>query len=140
MSDTAHPAPHRHKVSRRVLALCIMAAPALWLVQTALGFGLWAYGCYPGDHPVTWRGGASAYTFVLIFDGIAVIAALAAGVMSYSVWRSVHDEVEGDHRHLISTGEGRTRFMAMWGMLFSGCFLAAILFATVTSAGVPPCD
>jgi hypothetical protein len=51
----------------------------------------------------------------------------------------VKDEMEGDHFALIDVGEGRTRFMAMWGMLFSSGFLIAILFTTIASVMVPSC-
>jgi hypothetical protein len=139
MSDATHPAPHARKVSRRTLALCVMTAPAFWLAQLVLGFGAWSYGCYPGDHPVRSAVSPAVYTFTLVFDAVALLAAIGAGVLSYSIWRSVHDEKEGGHKHLLSTGEGRTRFIAMWGMLFSLCFFVAIVFATIASTMVPTC-
>jgi uncharacterized membrane protein len=139
MSDTVHPAPHRHKVNRLTFALCVCAAPALWMAQLVLAYVIWAYGCYPGDHPVVWTGAPTARTVNFVIDAIAILGTLVAFVWSYRLWHRVKEEMEGDHLALIDTGEGRTRFMAMWGMLFSGAFLIGIVFSTIASAVAPSC-
>jgi hypothetical protein len=44
-----------------------------------------------------------------------------------------------DPRHTLHTGEGRDRFLAMWGLLSSLWFFFAILFSTIASLTVTPC-
>ena len=39
----------------------------------------------------------------------------------------------------VDAGEGRNRFLALWGMMSSLWFFAAILFNIIASVTVPPC-
>lgn len=141
MTDTAaaHPAPHRARVRAITLIFSAGAGPIFWLGQLILAYAISAQVCFNGDHPTTIASSAPLHAALLAFDVIAIAAAIVGGLVSYMCWRRVRHEVAGGHRHMIEAGEGRTRFMAMWGMLSNGCFLIAIIFEAIASFMVPLC-
>jgi hypothetical protein len=111
-----------------VLLFGMVAAPLLWLAQLILSYGISAVACYRGDHPTTIASGASIRTALLIFDAVALIVSLAAAIVSFASWRAVRTQIEG-----------RTGFMALWGIMSSLCFLGAIVFHTLASVMAPLC-
>jgi hypothetical protein len=141
MTDTTvvHPSPHRHRVSFAALMFGIIAAPVFWLGQMILGYGVSAVTCYGGDHPTTIASGAALRSALIVFDAIAIIAAIAGGIVSYMSWRRVRNEKEGGPRQALEIGDGRARFMALWGIMSSLWFLGAIVFSTIASVTVPLC-
>lgn len=141
MSDASfhHPSPHRDRVSFWALIFGACAAPIFWLGQMMLGYGVSAIVCYGSDHPTTIASGAALRTALIAFDAVAIVAALAGGAVSYFCWRAVRNEKEGGQRHALDVGDGRARFMALWGIMASLWFFSAIVFSTIASVAVPLC-
>ena len=139
MSDVAHPAPHRGRVNLAMLLFGACAAPIFWLGQMMLGYWVSAVTCYGGDHPTTVTSGSALRSALVVFDTVAILAALAGGIVSYVCWHLVRNEKEGGHNTVSSVGSGRARFMALWGILSSLWFLGAIIFSTIASLTVPLC-
>jgi hypothetical protein len=139
MTDTSHPSPHRARVSFVALLFGMTAAPIFWLGQLILGYSISAVACYGSDHPTTVASGAALRSAFFAFDAIAIMAALAGGIVSYSCWHAVKEEKAGGQHHAIDAGEGRARFMALWGLFSSLCFLIGIVFATIGSIEAPLC-
>jgi hypothetical protein len=135
----SHPAPHRERVRLWMLIFGMIAAPSLWLAQLLLSYGISALACYGGDHPTTIAAGTPVRTALFAFDAVALIAALAGGIVSYTCWRAVHAEQQHGQHHALEVGEGRTRFMALWGIMSSLCFFGAIAFNTIASVMAPLC-
>jgi hypothetical protein len=127
----AHPARHRDRVRLWVLVFGMAAAPLLWLAQLIVSYCVSAIACYGGDHPTTIASGAPVRTALLVFDAVALIVALAAAIVSFASWRTVRAEQD--------IGGGRTRFMALWGIMSSLCFLGAIVFHSIASVMAPLC-
>jgi hypothetical protein len=69
--------------------------------------------------------------------GIAV--AILGGLVSFRNWRLTFYEAPGSVHHLLDRGEGRTRFLAMFGILTSFLFALGLLFATAAVFLVPLC-
>lgn len=136
---SAHPAPQRDRVSLAALLFGIAAAPLFWLGQMMLGFGVTAYVCYPGDHPLPPPAPGALPGVLIGFDVVALIACAVGGIVSYRSWLLTRSEKAGSDSHALHTGEGRTRFMALWGIIASLWFFAAILFNTIASLTVSPC-
>ena len=140
MSQTVDPvgaAPETRSVHFLTLLLGAAAAPIFWAGQLMLGYAVTAYACYPGDHPVQVHFGSALFDAVIIFDIVALIACAAGGLISWRSWQTARED--RDHRHTLHTGEGRDRFLAMWGLLSSLWFFFAILFNTIASLTVTPC-
>jgi hypothetical protein len=142
MSRTLDPvgaAPETRSVRFVTLMLGACAAPIFWLGQMMLAYGVTAYVCYPGDHPQSLATARPLFAVLLAFDAVALIACAAGGLVSWRAWRcSTHDKAR-NHRHVLHTGEGRDRFLALWGIMSSLWFFAAILFNVIASVMVPPC-
>ena len=68
-----------------------------------------------------------------------VVIALAALWVSWSNLQRTRNERPGEHAHLMQTGAGRTRFLALWGVMLSGGFAIASLVTGVAFAVLPRC-
>jgi hypothetical protein len=76
----------------------------------------------------------------MVFLLIASVAiAIAAFFAAYRNFRRTRDEGQGDPAHLMEVGAGRTRFMALWGMMLGGGFAAATIIDAVAFMVLPRC-
>ena len=147
--EAGHPAPERGNVALWTLWFGFLGAPLGWTLQTLVNTAVASHGCYPQlvplSSPIT--GGMRGILFVISI--VAVIAGVAALAVSFSTWRRTnneHQEKSGEEarRHkqstaALETGEGRTRFMALSGVLTSIVFLIVILAHTAAVFVVTPC-
>lgn len=136
---SSHPAPHRDRTGLGLLIFGAAAAPLFWLGQVMLGYGVTAWACYPGDHPQAVATPGSLFAAMIAFDAVALAACAAGGGVSWWAWRQTRREVEGGESFALHTGEGRTRFLALWGLMSSLWFFLAVLFNAIASVTVPPC-
>jgi hypothetical protein len=136
---TTHPAPHRDKVSFWSLMFGCCAAPIFWLGQLTLGYWVSAQVCYGSDHPTLTDAPAALFTTLIVFDAVAIAVAIFGGIVSYRSWRLTEEEKGGGAHRALHIGEGRARFMALWGIMSSLWFLGAIVFSTIGSTMVPLC-
>ena len=137
-----HPSPHRGRTRLVLLLLSLAAGPAGWIAQLVVGYGLANYACYPDSRPQLHAPppGWAGENLWLVALNLACLVVCAAGfLLAAAAWRRTRDEKPGNAQHLLETGEGRTRFLAVCGMLATAVFAAAILVNTVTILGVPSC-
>ncbi|HEY1615534.1 MAG TPA: hypothetical protein VGF97_17780 [Rhizomicrobium sp.] len=127
MSDVTIARPEPRRPNFWVLMFGSCAAPVFWLGQLMMAYWVSAETCYGGDHPTTAASPEILWTLLLAFDAVAVIAALAGTGVSLACWRAA------------DAGETRSRFMSIWGIFSSLCFLAAIIFESIASISVPIC-
>ena len=130
VTGVKHPAPHRSEVSGKILVFAIVAAPVVWSLQVLLGYALSSHACFPREYPLAvlpqgWGGLPHA---LLAVTAVAFVIAAAASFMGYRSWRKTAGEAGGGHKHLIEVGEGRTRFMAAWGLWIGALFAVALIF------------
>jgi hypothetical protein len=135
----AHPAPAGHTVALGALWFGLFGAPIVWSLQLMLGYGLVAYACFPGSEPraVPMFGGLRS--MVALVSVVALAVALAAGATAWRSWRATRREHPGDQEALLEVGEGRTRFMALAGMLVSGLFVLGVIMNTIPLFIMPLC-
>jgi hypothetical protein len=136
---TSHPAPHRDKVNFWTLMFGCCVAPIFWAGQLMLGYWVSAQTCYGSDHPTVAAMPGTLHTALIVFDVVAIVAAVTGGIVSFASWRLTQEEKEGGAYHALHVGEGRARFMALWGIMSSIWFLGAIVFNTIGSLKVPLC-
>lgn len=140
MSDAMHPSPHRERVSLAMLLFGVMAAPGLWIAQIVFGYAVSAILCYPDGHLLSSPPDAPAVAAgFFAFDIAAAVVAVAGGIVAFLCWRRVSGEKPGGADHAIEAGEGRARFMAIWGICSSLWFFAAIVFNAIATGAVPLC-
>ena len=119
----------------------ILGAPSAWSLQQLINPPLFAHGCYPKDVPHhradlgqrrrRRHGGRARRRHHL--------RPRRTG-RGWRNWGRTRDEKEGSGHHLMEAGDGRSRFMAMVGLICSGLFLLATVFATAILYMVQPCN
>jgi hypothetical protein len=134
-----HPAPSRREVSLAALLIGLVGAPVAWSVQIVLGFALSAYACYPRRMSLPEPVLAGLRTELGLVSTVAIVLAALCTLVAYRSWARTRKEQESDGHALLDAGEGRTRFMAMCGLLTSASFLIALIFTSMVLLLVQPC-
>ena len=133
-----HASPARHQVSLAALWFGLFAAPVVWSLQMLVLYPVVAHGCFPRDRPLSLPI-FSTDPIVLLVSIAALVVAAAAGLVSLRSWQSVRKEHPSGEEHLLETGEGRSRFMALGGMLLSGLFFFGIVLNGLPFLLLGPC-
>jgi hypothetical protein len=133
-----HPAPHRAKASVASLWVGLMLAPGAWFVQLVVDTTLLSNACAPRDTPLT---GALPWLMPIVLgvDAAALLATVFAALVAWRNWRRTVAEKPGDGHQLLASGDGRTRFMAMAGLLVCGLIGIAIVYIGACHAALPEC-
>jgi hypothetical protein len=148
-SEAGHPAPARGNVALWTLWFGFLGAPLGWTLQALANTAVASHGCYPSLYPLSSpiTGGMRGILFAI--SVVAIALGVAALGMSFATWRRTNDEHqersgESSRRHdsstaALETGEGRTRFMALSGVLTSIVFLIVIIAHTAAVFVMTPC-
>lgn len=136
-----HPAPHRDKVGIAAQLAGLAAGPVVWAVQLEFGYALTSYACHPGMLALDGFAPGWAWTRAasLAVNLVALLVCLGVGVLCWRAWQLTRHEASGPGRHAIEKGEGRTRFLAICGVLTSFGMALATAFDTVMLLGAPAC-
>jgi hypothetical protein len=136
-----HPAPHRHRVSAFESAFGLLGGPGAWFVQLCAGYAMASWPCFPRDEHRFLPEPAYAWTWsaIVAVSIAATIVSVAAYVVSRRTYNRVQDEGHGDHQHLLEVGSGRTRFLAIWGMILGAAFAVGTAMTTVAFFVLPRC-
>jgi hypothetical protein len=135
-----HPAHARHALGLSALWFGILAAPLAWSAEELISYFIASHLCKmkssTGIVSVAlttspWFSGLSFVTYVVAFAGLWV---------AISNWRKTREEHRGSGHHLLELGEGRTRFMAMCGLLASIAAVIGLLFITTQMIVAPLCE
>lgn len=130
--DIGHPAPDRGRVSLAALLFGLAGAGIAWSLQLCLTTALFGIEC-TGPDGARLSDGPSAARVVALAVNLAAVAmavgALAVGWLNLRHTRHEHGAESGD---VMDAGEGRTRFLSVWGIWASALFLCAIVFNTIS--------
>jgi hypothetical protein len=140
-SRAEHPALHRERVSLASLFFGLFASSIVWAGNLMICYGLAAHACYPGHDPLGYaiHGFGFAWPLTIACHVITLAVCVAAGAVSYVNWTTTGHETEGHIHHLMEKGEGRTRYLSLIGMCFSGLFFGATLISILIFAFEPLC-
>jgi hypothetical protein len=131
-----HPAPHRDRVALWESGLGLAGGPLAWLVQLTAGYALVAAPCFTGLEPDPAGDGRIGAIVIYL---LCLALALAGGLVSLRIYRRTRDETESSENELLEGGRGRTRFLALWGVLLGFGFAVVILLNGIPLIGVPSC-
>lgn len=134
-----HPSPHRSRVPNWSTWFAILAAPLAWSLQLVINASLVGHACYPNDVPLAAPIWNHLGTVSVSIELVALAICLVAGGVGWRNWARSRNEKHGGLHHVVESGDGRTRFMALVGMMTSALFLVATAFATLNLAAVPQC-
>jgi hypothetical protein len=138
---TQHPAPHAHRMSVSEIYFCLFAGPFVWLLQLSCGYALASEPCFR-------RGGRDAappaslgwtWSAMVLLTVAAVAVAIIALVVSWRAFERTRTEHLGGADHLLEAGVGRTRFVALWGVILSAGFAIAAAVSAIAYIAVPRC-
>jgi membrane protein implicated in regulation of membrane protease activity len=135
----SHPAPQRDRVGLTALLFGIAAPPIAWSAQLLLSVALSGYACYPRNRFLAAPLWGGLWSILLAISVAGIVLAIIAGLVAWRSWRRTRDERPGSAHHLLDRGDGRTRFMAMCGILASTLFLVALVFGIAALYLVPLC-
>lgn len=138
-TNAGHPAPQGGRVSIWRLLLLLAGAPLAWSVQVLVGYGAAAYACFPKRQSLAQPVLSQLHLGLVVLSVAAIAVSALCALLSWRDFRHTRTERPGDHHQLLETGEGRTRFMALCGMLTSLLFLCALLLTTSVLVLVSPC-
>ena len=136
LSPVSHPSPLRHTVSPWLLSAALFAAPTAWFVQLNISVLLGMKRCSGLSEDAA----SSLVTSGLVAVGLAalliVLLALWAAGRSWNLSRS---EAGGGSHSALTHGHGRTRFLALAGLIASSMFLVAVGFSLIIPLLVVSC-
>jgi hypothetical protein len=127
-----HPAPKRHAVRLHESFFALFGGPLAWFVQLNVGFALASQPCFrDGERMLAPRFNPDwTWTAMIAATVIACVIGLLAALISWRAYVRTLDEGAGGHRHVLEVGSGRTRFLALWGVVLgAGAALATGLTA-----------
>lgn len=139
MTAPAHPAAGRHEVPLGLLWFGLLGAPLAWSLQLLIGYAFSANRCFPGTQLQLHTPTTGINTALVVMTVVALLIAAAAGVTAWRSWKATHHEEGGKEEEALEVGEGRTRFMALSGMLLSVLFGLAVFFSGLSPFVVPAC-
>jgi hypothetical protein len=139
--ESPHPAPHADRVGLAEIFFGVLGGPLAWYLQLCSGFALASAPCFRDGVRV------AAPLPVLEWTWPAMIAAMLAGVVlsllafgvSWRAFRRTQQEAAGGSAQLLDRGAGRTRFLALWGMLLGSAFAVAAAMTAMAFILLPRC-
>ncbi|MHB8884519.1 MAG: hypothetical protein ACYC5H_05445 [Methylovirgula sp.] len=142
LTESAHPSPQRRRVGPLALAIGLIGAPAAWVMQLVVNYGLSSYACYPASVPraTVLPGWEGSWIILVVINLLALLGAASTTFLSYRNWHVTRDEHPGALDDLVEAGEGRTRFIGLAGALSGIGFTLAIIFDLIAVLGVPQCS
>jgi hypothetical protein len=139
LPEGTHPAPERRKAGLASLVFGLAVPPLAWCAQSVVGYGIASHACFPGDSPLPEPTFSYLRPMLWAFNAAALVSAIVGLWIAARNWSATRRERGGNSTRLIELGEGRTRFLAMCGMLAGAGFVVAILFSSVSLLLSPLC-
>jgi hypothetical protein len=135
------PAPRGERAGRGQMAFAIIAGPLAWFVLVCAGQALASQPCFPGGHryPQPLPGLHWTWPALIALLALCVLVAFAGLIVAWRIYQATRTEEAGRHSGLLDEGVGRTRFMALWGLLYSAGFCVATLFSLASYLALPRC-
>ncbi len=131
-----HPVANRYRVGLLALAFGVAGAPLAWNIELLVGTAVSGHQCFPRYAPLALPMWGGTWWFLLALSLAAIALGICAALVSWRSWTRTRDE----HPDAAHGGEGRTRFLALCGLLTSGLFLVVLLFTLAAVLMVPLCS
>jgi len=131
-SLTNHPAPRRDQVSAFESVFGLLGGPGAWFAQLCAGYAMASWPCFPHEehHILPEAGYAWTWAAIVAVSVVAIGISFAAFAVSRRTYKRVH---------LPDVGSGRTRFLALWGMVLGASFAVGTAMTLVAFFVLPRC-
>lgn len=137
--ESSHSATRRERTSQSLVWFSIVAAPLAWATRLLVNYTIAGQHCAGAADIGAMAHPNGQIATILLIDLLAVLLAVIAGSIAYAAWRETRSESSGGAHHLVHSGEGRQRFLAMCGMLTSTLFGVAVIIDAIGTIIGPPC-
>jgi amino acid transporter len=136
-----HPAPHAERVNLGEMFFGVLGGPLAWYLQLCTGYALASAPCFRDGIRVAAPLPALQWTWPAMIAAMlaGVVIALVALGISWRAFRRTRQETAGGSAHLLERGAGRTRFLALWGVLLGSAFAIAAAITAVAFILLPRC-
>lgn len=134
-----HPSPERAKVSLPLLLGALFLAPAVWTLQILSAYVLAARSCFAIYSPLAGARVPGMSGWTVAGSVVALALACLALWCSATAWRRTRGEKKGGAHQALDVGEGRTRFLALCGVIITAIFAAAIIFDALAALLLRQC-
>jgi hypothetical protein len=138
---THHPAPHADRVALGESFFGLCGGPVAWFLQLCTLYALADQPCFNSSQRALQP--LAKYSWTSMAMGIvaivALLIALAAFLSSWRAYQRTSEEQPGGRDALLEIGAGRTRFLALWGMVFGAGFAITIVANAVGQTVLPRC-
>jgi hypothetical protein len=139
-STAQHPAPKAGAMRLTESFFVVFAGPIMWFLQLTVGFALVTEPCFNAGEPSAVPGLVDrTHSAALTLIVVAWVVSLAAAWVARRAYQRTEDEGHGDHRHVMEVGTGRTRFLALWGVILGVGSAVATSFTAVAFMVLPRC-
>jgi hypothetical protein len=136
-----HAASRAHRVKLGEIFFGVCGGPVAWFLQLCTGYALASAPCFRDGVRLTEPPPLLRWTWpamiVAMLAGV-LIALLALGI-SWRAFQRTRQEAGGSSALLLEMGAGRTRFLALWGVLLGSAFAAAAAITAVAFILLPRC-
>ncbi len=132
--------PHEEQVRWLGIAFGLVGGPGAWFMQVCAGYMLANGPCFPHESrriapPQGFDWTWPALIALLI---LGVLIATAAFAVSRANWRRTQLGAATPH-DVLNIRAGRTRFLALWGMIYGASFAVATLVNAIAYILLPRC-
>lgn len=135
---TSRSGPPPAQVGKTLLLIGLAAGPLAWGLHLALNFGFASQICFPGLTPRANAAGLGwLWGLLIAIDLVGMAACAVAALFSWRNWRAAPQDYPVEQE--VELGEGRSRFLGLWGIVTSALFVVVILFDFVGLWVVPLC-
>jgi len=128
IDELAHPAPHRDQVGLTWLLIAMFAPPAAWSAHLIVNYATASRVCFPDRVPHFTPSVHWLWLLLIIIDIISLAISAFAALLAHRSWRATSEEMADHPSPIVETGEGRTRFLAIWGFFIGTGFFVAVIF------------
>jgi len=134
-------APHSRRVKLHESFFGLFGGPFAWYLQLCAGYALASEPCFRGGDRIVAPVPALQWTLaaMILSMAAAVVVALLSLLVSWRAYRRTQDEAPGGTAHVAEAGAGRTRFLALWGVLLGGSFALSTAITGVAFLTLPRC-
>ncbi len=117
----------------------LLGGPGAWFIQLCVGYVLASGPCFPHDNRRLSELAGFAWTWptLIAVSLSAVFVGVAACSVSWGILRRTQIEEVADHPP--PEDVSRTRFLALWGMVFGAGFALASLVTGIGFIALPRC-
>ena len=117
----------------------LSVTPLAWSVHLLICYSLAAHACFPKDLALAAPLWPHLRAIVAGVTVMAWVVAVFGCVLALANWKATRKESDASAHSVLSTGDGRTRFMALCGLMVSGVFAIALVFTSFGVLWVPEC-